>query len=47
MPLSDVDYADRLVAAARQIYTFAKNNRGKYSDVISDAAKFYKYVLKC
>jgi endoglucanase len=34
-------YADTLVSHAKQLYSFADNYRGKYSDCIKDAAGFY------
>lgn len=38
---SDANYAANLLSVARQLYDFAKNNRGIYSNSISDAAGFY------
>jgi hypothetical protein len=38
---TDPTYADTLVTNARQLYSFADTYRGKYSDSIPDAAKFY------
>ncbi|WAQ99346.1 GUuncharacterized [Mya arenaria] len=38
---SDPAYAMQLLSSAEKIYQFAFSHRGKYSDVISDAAKFY------
>jgi hypothetical protein len=38
---TDVAYADRLLQNAIQLFTFADTYKGKYSDSITDAAKFY------
>ncbi len=38
---TDPAYAATLVTHAKQLYTFADTYRGKYSDCITDAAKFY------
>lgn len=38
---SDPTYANTLLTHARQLYSFADNFRGKYSDCITDAASFY------
>ncbi|MFK4088873.1 glycoside hydrolase family 9 protein [Kribbella sp. NPDC020789] len=38
---TDPSYAATLVTHAKQLYGFADNYRGKYSDCITDAAKFY------
>jgi len=38
---TDQAYADRLLNHAIQLYNFADTYRGKYSDSIPDAAKFY------
>jgi endoglucanase len=38
---TDPGYADTLLMHARQLYDFADNFRGKYSDCIRDAAGFY------
>lgn len=38
---TDAAYADRLLEHATQLYNFADTYRGKYSDSIPDAAKFY------
>jgi endoglucanase len=38
---TDPAYADTLLMHAQQLYNFADNFRGKYSDCISDAAGFY------
>ena len=40
---SDAAYSQQLLAVARQLYTFAFNNRGKYSNSMPEAAAFYKY----
>jgi len=37
----DPVYSDTLLAHAIQLYNFADNYRGKYSDVITDASAFY------
>lgn len=34
--------ANKALKAAKSIYDFADKYRGKYSDSVSDAAKFYK-----
>ena len=39
---TDPAYADTLVLHARQLYEFADQFRGKYSDCITDAAGFYQ-----
>nr|QFE31800.1 GH9 cellulase [uncultured bacterium] len=39
---TDPDYADTLLTHATQLYEFADNYRGKYSDCITDARNFYK-----
>ena len=39
--LSDGNYANTLLEHARQLYNFANENRGKYSDSIPNAAEFY------
>ena len=39
---TDPAYAAKLLQHARELYTFADQHRGKYSDAISDAAQFYK-----
>ena len=36
------DYSDVLLRHAMDLYDFAYNFRGKYSDSIEDAAEFYK-----
>lgn len=38
----DGSYASTLLSHARQLYEFADQFRGKYSDSISDAALWYK-----
>ncbi|MEB3295115.1 MAG: glycoside hydrolase family 9 protein [Synechococcales bacterium] len=38
---TDVAYADRLLQNAEQLFNFADTYRGKYSDSIPDAGKFY------
>jgi hypothetical protein len=38
---SDSKYASNLLRHARELYTFAKTYRGKYSDCITDAKSFY------
>ncbi len=38
---TDAAYADRLLQNAVELYNFADTYRGKYSDSIPDAAKFY------
>lgn len=38
---TDAAYADRLLQHATQLFNFADTYRGKYSDSIPDAAKFY------
>ena len=38
---TDPAYADTLLMHAQQLYDFADNFRGKYSDCITDAASFY------
>ncbi|NLT53420.1 MAG: endoglucanase, partial [Actinomycetales bacterium] len=39
---SDSGYAATLLSHAKQLYSFADNYRGKYSDCITDAAGYYK-----
>ena len=39
---TDPTYANTLLSHARQLYSFADNFRGAYSDCISDAANFYR-----
>jgi hypothetical protein len=38
----DPAYASKLLTHAKQLYTFADQRRGKYSDCITDAANFYR-----
>ncbi|MFC4852385.1 glycoside hydrolase family 9 protein [Actinophytocola glycyrrhizae] len=38
----DPAYATTLLTHAKQLYTFADQRRGKYSDCITDAANFYR-----
>ena len=42
---SDPAYADELIGHARDLFDFADNFRGKYTDAIPNAASFYKYVI--
>nr|AXQ39839.1 beta-1,4-endoglucanase [Panchlora nivea] len=37
----DSGYSDTLITHAKQLYDFADNNRGKYSDSIGDAQEYY------
>ena len=37
----DTGFADRLLQASKSLYTFAKNNRGKYTDCVTQAKDFY------
>ncbi|XP_045162577.2 endoglucanase A-like [Mercenaria mercenaria] len=37
----DTGFADRLLGASKSLYTFAKNNRGKYTDCVTQAKDFY------
>ncbi|XP_037070229.1 endoglucanase 13-like [Pollicipes pollicipes] len=39
---SDLNYADTLLAHARQLYSFADTHRGEYHKSITDAENFYK-----
>ncbi len=39
---TDPTYANTLLSHARQLYSFADNYRGKYSDCITDAAGYYQ-----
>ena len=39
---TDPTYANTLLSHARQLYSFADNFRGAYSDCITDAANFYR-----
>ena len=38
----DPYYSRQLLAKSKAIYTFAETYKGKYSDHITEAAKFYK-----
>ncbi|GAB2528883.1 glycoside hydrolase family 9 protein [Microbulbifer agarilyticus] len=38
---SEPEYANKLLDHAKQLYSFADNYRGKYSDCITDATAFY------
>jgi endoglucanase len=38
---TDSSYANTLLTHAKQLYDFANNYRGKYSDSITDAQSFY------
>lgn len=38
----DPSYANTLLTHAKQLYTFADQRRGRYSDCITDAANFYR-----
>lgn len=38
---SDPDYSDQCLTHAEQLYEFANNYRGKYSDSITDASEYY------
>ncbi|WAR14642.1 GUN4-like protein, partial [Mya arenaria] len=42
--ICDTAFADRLLTAAKSLYTFAKNNRGKYTDCVTQAKDFYGYL---
>ena len=42
---SDPDYSAELLTHAIEMYDFADNYRGKYSDSITNAVDFYKYVI--
>lgn len=37
----DPAYADRLLNAAKSLFNFANNNRGKYSDSLPETNGFY------
>ena len=41
---TDVDYAKILLRHARELYDFADKYRGIYSESITDASNYYKYV---
>jgi hypothetical protein len=38
---SDPSYSNNLLTHAKQLFDFANNYRGKYSDSITDARNFY------
>ena len=40
----DAAYAAECLRHAKELYDFANQYRGKYSDSISNAQSFYKYV---
>ena len=42
---SDPEYAEELIGHARDLFAFADNFRGKYTNAIPNAANFYKYVF--
>ena len=44
---SDPDYSAELLSHAKELFTFADTFKGKYSDSISNANDFYKYVYAC
>ncbi len=39
---ADANYSSQLLRHAKELYDFADNYRGKYSDCITDASEFYK-----
>ena len=39
---TDKKYSQKLLSTAKKLYDFAYDNRGKYSDSISNANSFYK-----
>lgn len=41
MHFSDAGFAGKLLEASKSLYTFAKNNRGKYTDCVTQAKDFY------
>ena len=41
---TDPSYSATLIQHAEELFNFADTYRGKYSDSIPDASKFYKYV---
>lgn len=43
---SNTGYAQTLLNHAKKLYDFANNKRGLYSDSISNAHSFYKYVSR-
>ena len=45
--LSDASYAGALLDHAKDLYNFAKQHRGTYSNSISNAASFYRQVPLC
>jgi endoglucanase len=38
---ADATYSNNLITHAKQLFDFANNYRGKYSDSITDAKNFY------
>jgi hypothetical protein len=42
---SDRGYSDKLLKHAKQLFDFADRYKGTYSDSISNAKDFYKYVF--
>lgn len=40
--MADSSYASELLSHAKQLYEFATNFRGKYSDSVSAAAAYYE-----
>ena len=40
--LPDATYAATLLTHAKQLYEFARNFRGKYSDSVNQAAAYYR-----
>ena len=40
----DASYSAELLTHAEQLYEFGDSHRGVYSDAITNAADFYKYV---
>lgn len=42
--IADAVFATKLLTAAESLYTFAKSNRGLYSECILEAKDFYRYV---
>ena len=41
---TDSRYSKELLKHAKELFSFAENYKGKYSDSISNAADFYKYA---
>lgn len=41
---ADPSYSATLLSHAKELFKFAENNPGKYSDSISDANSYYRYV---